>query len=182
VIREGRSRNWRWVSGGSGGTAGSALAQCIPEAPTKTPPPTAICGDRFLAPTDPCDDGNTLPDDGSSPSCQITPQLVRPRVQAVRETTRINAAADGVGSWGADLFYSGGGSYVSGNVVSTSGVENAAPAEVYQSEHVGDFSCTFSGLRHGSASSRGGRKKLQHGVSACNSLPSAGRIPRKGAA
>jgi len=137
-----------WASS-SAGFAGLSVTQCAPEHPSGAS--ANICGDGFRSSTEACDDGNTLPEDGCSPTCQITPQLVSPRVVAVREAVRINAGADAVGSFGADRFYSGGGSYVSRATVDTSGVANAAPAEVYQSEHFGDFSYTLSGLKPGVA-------------------------------
>jgi len=82
-------------------------------------------------------------------TCEITPQLVSPRVHALGEVARVNAGGDAVGTFGVDRFYSGGGYYVSGNVVATSGVENAASPELYQSERVGNFSYSFSGLSPG---------------------------------
>jgi cysteine-rich repeat protein len=135
--------------GASGGSPGSAVAQCVPEQPSGTD--TGSCGDGFRSSSEACDDGNTLADDGCSPTCEITPQLVSPRVHALGEVTRINAGDYGIGSFGMDRFYTNGGYYVSDKAVSTSGVENAAPADVYRSERVGDFVYAFNGLSPGAA-------------------------------
>ena len=46
----------------------------------------------------------------------------------------------------ADGFFSGGNTYATGNSVSTTGVTDAAPAAVYQSERYGNFTYTTTGL------------------------------------
>jgi len=137
-------------SGGTGGSAGLPTAQCVPDALTGTPPSIAVCGDGFRASTEDCDDRNTLGGDGCSPTCKITPQLVSPRVEALGTVTRINAGSgETFGEFRGDGFFSGGFDSSLDNVVSTDGVANAAPAEVYKSERWGDFTYTFSGLTPG---------------------------------
>jgi cysteine-rich repeat protein len=136
------------ASGGSAGSTGSPVAQCVPDQPSGTD--TGVCGDGFRSPTEACDDGNTLPGDGCSPSCEITPQLVSPRVHALGVVARIASGSEHpVGAFGVDRLVSGGERHTSENIVSTTGVKNAAPAEVYQSEHVGDFVYSFNGLTPG---------------------------------
>jgi beta-galactosidase len=54
-------------------------------------------------------------------------------------------------SWLADEDYSGGGTYTTGNTVSTTGVVNAAPEAIYQSERSGAMSYTIPGLTAGSS-------------------------------
>src|SRR6188768_1031822 len=82
---------------GSTGSQGSPVAQCVPAQPPGTD--TGVCGDGFRSSTEACDDGNTLPGDGCSPTCEITPQLVRPRVPVLGEVTRINSGGGDVGSF-----------------------------------------------------------------------------------
>ena len=59
---------------------------------------------------------------------------------------QINSGGPATGSFAADQFSTGGGTYVSPNTVSTAGVTNAAPAAVYQSERHGDYSYVFGSL------------------------------------
>jgi len=61
---------------------------------------------------------------------------------------RINSGSGPVGSFSGDQYVSGGYTWSEGNV-STSGVANAAPAAVYQSERYGNFAYTFPGLTPG---------------------------------
>jgi hypothetical protein len=49
-------------------------------------------------------------------------------------------------SFVADEDFTGGGTAVSGNTITTAGVTNAAPAAVYQSERAGQFTYTIPGL------------------------------------
>lgn len=50
------------------------------------------------------------------------------------------------GSFSPDQFFNTGSTYTSANSISTSGVANAAPMAVYQSERYGNFSYTIGGL------------------------------------
>jgi len=59
---------------------------------------------------------------------------------------RINCGAGSVSPFNADQFFSGGNTWTSANRVDTSGVANAAPASVYQSERYGNFTYAFDGL------------------------------------
>src|SRR6478736_5558832 len=131
-------------TGGSAGTSTSPVVQCVPAQPAGTD--TGVCGDGFRSPAEACDDGNTLSGDGCSPTCQITPQLVSQRLNVLGTVTRIHAGGDAVESFGVDRFYTDGSFYRSTNVVSTTGVANAAPSEVYQTERAGNFSYNFNGL------------------------------------
>jgi hypothetical protein len=58
----------------------------------------------------------------------------------------INAGGGATGSFSADAGYSGGNTYSVTNAITTSGVTNAAPAAVYQSERYGNVTYTISGL------------------------------------
>src|SRR6185369_2132935 len=121
--------------GGAVGSAGSAAVQCVPDQPSGTD--TGVCGDGFRSSTEACDDGNTLPGDGCSPTCEITPQLVSARFEALGTVTRINAGSgETFGSFSGDDFFVGGWDAIpgAGKVIDTSGVVNPAPQEVYQSE------------------------------------------------
>ena len=59
---------------------------------------------------------------------------------------RINCGGSAVAPFATDQFYSGGTSYSTSSAVSTSGVSNAAPVAVYQTERYGNHSYTFAGL------------------------------------
>jgi len=61
----------------------------------------------------------------------------------------INAGGAASGTFAADAWYSTGNAYSSGNAVNTSGVTNAAPAAVYQSERWGNLIYTVPGLTAG---------------------------------
>ena len=56
----------------------------------------------------------------------------------------------GDASFVADVDFTGGGTAVTGNTITTAGVTNAAPAAVYQSERAGTFTYTIPGLVAGS--------------------------------
>lgn len=58
----------------------------------------------------------------------------------------VNAGGDATGSFAADGYYSGGSTYTTTATVSTSGVPNAAPAAVYQTERYGNFTYTLPDL------------------------------------
>ena len=66
-------------------------------------------------------------------------------------TLRVHAGGGAVGSFLADQAFTGGTAYSSTAGVSTTGVANAAPASVYQTERYGNFSYTLTGLAVGSA-------------------------------
>jgi hypothetical protein len=59
---------------------------------------------------------------------------------------RINCGGGAVSPFAADQFVSGGSAFASANAVSTSGVTNAAPAAVYQTERFGNHTYTFGNL------------------------------------
>jgi hypothetical protein len=59
---------------------------------------------------------------------------------------RVNSGGPAVAPFAADQFFTGGSSYSTSTAVSTTGVTNAAPAAVYQSERYGNHSYTFAGL------------------------------------
>jgi hypothetical protein len=63
---------------------------------------------------------------------------------------RINCGGAATGGFTADQFFSGGSPYSSGSTIVTSGVTNAAPAAVYQSERFGNQTYTIGGLTPGS--------------------------------
>jgi len=62
---------------------------------------------------------------------------------------RVNSGGGSVGGFVADQFYSGGLTWTSPNAVSTTGVADAAPASVYQSERYGDHTYTFGSVGAG---------------------------------
>lgn len=62
---------------------------------------------------------------------------------------QINSGGAAVSPFNADGYYTGGTVTTTTNVVSTSGVTNAAPAAVYQSERWGAQTYTFTGLTPG---------------------------------
>ncbi len=64
---------------------------------------------------------------------------------------QIDCGGGAVSPFAADQFATGGSTYASSNVVSTSGVANAAPAAVYQTERFGNHSYTFGSLTPGSS-------------------------------
>jgi uncharacterized protein YjdB/beta-glucanase (GH16 family) len=59
----------------------------------------------------------------------------------------INCGGSGVGSFAADKWYSNGATYSYNNAVNFSGVPNAAPGAVYQSNRSGNLTYTISGLK-----------------------------------
>jgi glucose/arabinose dehydrogenase len=74
------------------------------------------------------------------------------RPMQVVSSVYINAGGPAAGSFEADKAYDLGGAYSSGNVIDTSGVTNAAPATVYQSERFGNyFNYTVDNLEPGKA-------------------------------
>ena len=134
----------------SGGSAGSPVAVCVPDHPNGAA--ADVCGDGFRSSREACDDGNTRAGDGCGPTCQITPQLVSPRDpagQKVVAVTQINSGDDAVEAFVADQSVLGGSTFTTSSAITTSGVPNAAPAEVYQSERFGDFAYTLGGLAPG---------------------------------
>ncbi len=63
----------------------------------------------------------------------------------------VNAGGGATGGFGADGGYSGGSTYVTSALIDTTGVLNAAPQAVYQSERYGNFTYKLGGLAPGSA-------------------------------
>ncbi len=63
----------------------------------------------------------------------------------------INAGGGAAAGFKADTDYTGGGTYSSLNTIAVSGVANAAPVAVYQSERSGTFTYTLAGLTPGAA-------------------------------
>lgn len=74
-----------------------------------------------------------------------------PTVPAATQSVSINCGGGATGSFVGDTSYSGGSTWTSGNSVSTSGVSNAAPAGVYQSQRYGNFSYNVGGLTPGAS-------------------------------
>jgi beta-galactosidase len=70
-------------------------------------------------------------------------------VSTPQTTYRINCGGGAVAPFTGDQSSSGGSTYTSGNQISTAGVPNAAPAAVYQSERVNNFSYTIGNLTPG---------------------------------
>jgi hypothetical protein len=62
---------------------------------------------------------------------------------------RINAGGGAVAPFTSDQYFSGGTTWSTGATINTSGVANAAPAGVYQSERYGNFTYTFPTLSPG---------------------------------
>ena len=70
---------------------------------------------------------------------------------ALTTLRQVNAGGPSLGVFTADASFSGGSSYTTSQAVVTTGVPDAAPAAVYQSERVGtNISYTFSALTPGS--------------------------------
>ena len=69
-----------------------------------------------------------------------------PTSQPAVASYRINCGGDGVSAFTGDNNFTGGTRYNTGASVSTSGVSNAAPAAVYQTERYGNFSYALGGL------------------------------------
>ena len=63
----------------------------------------------------------------------------------------INAGGAATGTFSADKDFTGGGTYSTNNIINVSGVANAAPTAVYQSEREGAFTYTLPGLTAGTA-------------------------------
>lgn len=71
--------------------------------------------------------------------------------ESLTAVLQINSGGAAVGSFAADGFFSGGNTYATGNSIATTGVTDAAPAAVYQSERYGNFTYTVTGLTPGAA-------------------------------
>jgi len=70
---------------------------------------------------------------------------------AVTPVYQIDAGGGAASPFAADGFVQGGGTYTSGNAVSTAGVTNPAPQAVYRSERYGNFTYTLTGLTPGAS-------------------------------
>ena len=68
-----------------------------------------------------------------------------------QSAVRINAGGAATGSFSADALYNTGNAYSNANAITTSGVANAAPAGVYQSERWGVLTYTVPGLVPGAS-------------------------------
>lgn len=86
-------------------------------------------------------------------SCAVDTRSDEPELLAERAAltaiVQINSGGGDVGSFSADRLSNGGWTYSSSASVDTSGVANAAPASVYQSERNGNFAYTVGGLTAG---------------------------------
>src|SRR4051794_40317063 len=70
---------------------------------------------------------------------------------ALTPVYQINCGGGALSPFTADQFASGGSTWTANVTVSTSGVANAAPAGVYQSERYGNHSYTFASLTPGAS-------------------------------
>lgn len=82
--------------------------------------------------------------DGATESANSAELAVTPKT-----SIGINAGGAAAGNFGADAWYSTGNAYANGNAINTSGVANAAPTAVYQSERWGNLTYTVPGLTPG---------------------------------
>src|SRR5262249_53022735 len=62
---------------------------------------------------------------------------------------RVDSGGGPAGTCSSDRFFSGGNTFTTTTAVDTSGATNPAPAAVYQSERVGNFTYTLPGLTAG---------------------------------
>jgi hypothetical protein len=79
----------------------------------------------------------------SGAGASVTLNGSTPQTAVYRIDTGSNVANS---SFGADQYVSGGSQYAVSNAIDVSGVTNAAPAVVYQSEHYGNSTYTFPSL------------------------------------
>lgn len=97
--------------------------------------------------------GDTVAPPASStpPASSAPPTSTAPSGQTSAPTSlQIDSGGPAVGSFIADQYYStGGATYSTGSPINTSGVTNAAPAAVYQTERYGNFNYTIGGLTAG---------------------------------
>jgi malectin (di-glucose binding ER protein)/Big-like domain-containing protein/PKD domain-containing protein len=84
--------------------------------------------------------------DGAGASVNSNVNVTVNSVAAPQTTYRINCGGGSVAPFASDQASSGGSTYTTGNQITTSGVQNAAPAAVYQSERVSNFSYTVGNL------------------------------------
>ena len=66
--------------------------------------------------------------------------------QALTAVQQVNCGGGAVGPFVADQYSAGGNTFSSGNAIATTGVTNAAPAAVYQTERFGSHAYTFGNL------------------------------------
>jgi fibronectin type 3 domain-containing protein len=78
----------------------------------------------------------------------LNPATAAPPVTDVYQVDAGSAVPNG--AFSADNSFSGGSTSQTNSVITTTGVTNAAPASVYQSNRFGTFSYTFTGLKTGS--------------------------------
>jgi hypothetical protein len=103
---------------------------------TGTPAPVTSSGGNFLL---------TL-----SPATAAVVKLT-PGAQAPPPTIAINAGGPAVGAFMADADFAGGNTINHANTINLTGVTNPAPAEVYQTARIGNFSYTIAGFTPGSS-------------------------------
>jgi hypothetical protein len=72
-------------------------------------------------------------------------------VQSAATAVRVNCGGGAVAPFSADQFFSGGTAFSTTAAINTTGVTNAAPAAVYQTERWGNTTYTFTGLTAGSS-------------------------------
>lgn len=87
----------------------------------------------------------TDPAGSSAPSAQAT-VTTGPAITSIA----INSGGPAVGSFLADVDFNGGSTISHANTIDLSGVTNPAPAAVYQTAHVGNFTYTIPGFAAGS--------------------------------
>jgi len=66
-------------------------------------------------------------------------------------TVAINAGGPGVGAFVADTGFAGGATINHANTIDLTGATNPAPAQVYQTARIGNFSYTIAGFTAGSS-------------------------------
>lgn len=69
-----------------------------------------------------------------------------PTAPVSNQSVSINCGGVATGSFVGDTDYSGGSTWTAGQSINTSGVANAAPASVYQSQRYGNFTYNIGGL------------------------------------
>ncbi len=134
----------------SGATSYNIYCGTLPGAENTTPIATNITGATYT-------DGNltngttyyyevaavnTAGASGVSNETSATPQVP----SALIAVYQINAGGAAVGSFAADAFSNAGTASSKNVTVATTGVANAAPAAIYQSDRLGTFTYTFPGL------------------------------------
>ncbi len=94
--------------------------------------PIAVAGGQFITPT---------------PPRSVTTYIGRGVVSNLAGAIRVRAGGTATGNFLDDVDYSGGTSFAATAAVDTSGVAQAAPMSVYQTQRYGRFLYTFPGLK-----------------------------------